>query len=84
MSALDESTLSGIAFENKGYVHSTADETDIIYLLRTGLTSGGQAIDGVGGERSIPIERFRWPLLFAFVLLLAELFVPQGRKEGAA
>ena len=39
-------------------------------------------IDEAGGERSIPIERFRWPLLAAFVLLLLELFVPEGRKEA--
>jgi Ca-activated chloride channel family protein len=83
-SALEESTLAGIAFENKGYVHSTQDDTDVLFLLRSGMTSGGVLLDEAGGERSIPIERFRWPLLLAFVLLFVEMFLPEGRREVLA
>jgi Ca-activated chloride channel family protein len=83
-SALDERTLAGVAYDNSGYAHSTQDDTDILFLIRSGLTSGGAPIDEGGGERSIPIERFRMPLLAAFVLLLVELFIREGRGEAVA
>lgn len=77
-SALDESTLAAVA--SQGYVHTTFDESDILSLLGYGMLTGG-----VSGEeeieRSTPIERFQWPLLGAFVLLLAEMFVPAGTRR---
>ena len=82
-SRLSGSTLAEVASRGGGaYVHSTSDDSDINLLMASGLLTGG-----VTGEeetaRAIPIERFRWPLLAAFVLLLVELFVPAGAKGGA-
>lgn len=82
-SRLDESTLANIASAGNGtYVHSTYDDTDLQLLVASGLLTGG-----VTGEeeasRSLPIDRFRWPLLAAFVLLLAEMFVPAGGRGRA-
>jgi hypothetical protein len=82
-SGLSERTLTEVARRGGGfYVHSTRDDSDLKLLMANGLLTGG-----VTGEeetaRAIPIERFRWPLLAAFVLLLAELFVPAGGKDDA-
>ena len=79
-SSLRESTLGRIADVGGGrYAHTTYDESDLALLLHEGLLSGG-----VSGEeeteRVIPTERFRWPLLAAFVLLLVEMFVPAGGR----
>ena len=82
-SALEESTLAEVARAGGGeYVHSTLNDSDLALLMHSGLLSGG-----VSGEeeteRVIPIERMRWPLLAAFVLLLVEMLVPAGgRKVG--
>lgn len=81
-SALDETTLALVGSAPGAYVHTTLDGSDIELLLRSGLASGGAVEDGEHGEeRSIPVERMRLPLLGAFVLFLAELFVPSGRKD---
>jgi hypothetical protein len=82
-SRLSGSTLAEVASRGGGaYVHSTSDDSDLKLLVADGLLTGG-----VTGEeeaaRAIPIERFRWPLLAAFVLLLVELFVPAGAKGDA-
>jgi Ca-activated chloride channel family protein len=86
-SALDESTLGVVGAD--GFARTTFDESDILGLLGYGMLTGG-----VTGEeeieRSVPVERFQWPLLAAFALLLAEMFVPAGagsapqrRPDGA-
>jgi Ca-activated chloride channel family protein len=81
-SRLRESTLAAIASPPGAYAHSTLDGSDIELLLSQGLLSGEVAGEGKT-ERSLPLERFRWPLLAAFILLLVELFVPEGRRpEG--
>ncbi|MHC4250918.1 MAG: vWA domain-containing protein [Planctomycetota bacterium] len=82
-SALEESTLAELARAGGGeYVHSTLNESDLALLIHSGLLSGG-----VSGEeeteRVIPIERMRWPLLAALVLLLVEMLLPAGgRRTG--
>jgi len=81
-SALSEATLAAVAAgagpgQMDGYVRTTRDDSDIRFLLARGLVAGG-ASGTSDEERSIPIDRFRWPLLAAFVLLLAELFVPEA------
>ena len=78
-SALDESTLAVVGAD--GFVRTTFNESDILNLLGYGMLTGG-----VTGEeeieRTIPVERFQWPLLAAFVLLLAEMFVPAGARSA--
>jgi Ca-activated chloride channel family protein len=64
------------------YVHSTLNDSDLALLMHSGLLSGG-----VSGEeeteRVIPIERMRWPLLAAFILLLIEMLLPAGGRRTA-
>ena len=82
-SALEESTLAEVARAGGGeYVHSTMNDSDLALLMHSGLLSGS-----VSGEeeteRVVPIERMRWPLIAAFVLLIAEMLVPAGgRRTG--
>jgi Ca-activated chloride channel family protein len=78
-SALDESTLAVVGAD--GFVRTTFNESDILNLLGYGMLTGG-ATGEEEIERSIPVERFRWPLLAAFALLLAEMFVPAGAGPG--
>ena len=82
-SALEESTLAEVARAGGGeYVHSTLNDSDLSLLMHSGLLSGG-----VSGEeeteRVIPIERMRWPLLAAFILLLMEMLLPAGGRRTA-
>lgn len=81
-SALDENTLAMIGSPPGAYAHTTLDGTDIELLMSSGLLSGGEPTgEEHQEERSIPVERMRWPLMAAFMLLLTELFIPAGRKE---
>jgi len=82
-SALEEATLAEVARAGGGeYVHSTLNDSDLALLMHSGLLSGD-----VSGEeeteRVIPIDRMRWPLLAAFIMMLVELFLPGGgRRTG--
>lgn len=84
ISKLDQLALAQIAEAGGGrYVGSVSSDADLLELYDRGIKRELQS--GVSGmeRKELPIERFQWPLLLAFVIFLLELsfqFGPRALK----
>ena len=84
---LDEDTLRRIAEATGGNYRrldgaGTADALLAAARMLPGGDGGAGDTAGSDATRTIPVERYRWPLTIALVLLLAEALVSNRRPDG--
>ena len=81
ISRLGEQELSRLAVETGGrYVRSVVGDEDLEALYVKGIKKVLESVELKSGKKQIPIERFQFPLLAAFFLLLLEALLPEARK----
>ena len=78
---MNERFLASVAAAAGGaYVRTSSDLSDLheLYVRRVARLGGAEGKDAL---KKLPVERFRWALLPAFLMTCAALAVPRGRRE---
>ncbi len=81
---LDEETLKKMAVLTGGtYVRSVAGDLDLDVIYKQEIRGKMEKSTLSSGRRQVWEDRFQWVLIFAVILLAAELILPSVRKTAA-
>ncbi|MEE4355500.1 MAG: VWA domain-containing protein [Desulfococcaceae bacterium] len=81
---LDEETLKKMALLTGGaYVRSVAGDMDLEMIYQQEIREKMEQSALAAGKRQVWEDRYQWVLLFAFLALAAEIFLPSVKKAAA-